>query len=114
MESLSRITDATVDVLRALLDAPGPTWGLALVTASGRPAGSVYPILERLERAGWLESEWEQDASRPGPRRRYYAMNEEGAAAARQAIAVRSARRATRPGGSIATTSTSLVAGGSA
>ena len=114
MESLSRITDATVDVLRALLDAPGPIWGLALVTASGRPAGSVYPILERLERAGWIESEWEQDASRPGPRRRYYTMSEDGAAAARQAIAVRSARRATRPAASSSTATVPVVAGGAA
>ena len=112
MESLSRITDATVDVLRAMLDAPGPIWGLALVTASGRPAGSVYPILERLERAGWIESEWEQDASRPGPRRRYYTMSDGGAAAARQAIAARSARRSTRPAASTATVP--VVAGGTA
>ena len=92
MEPLSRITDATVDVLQSLLDAPGPSWGLAIVQASGRPAGSVYPILERLERTGWLESEWEQDSSRPGPRRRYYTLSEGGAAAARQAIAARPAR----------------------
>ena len=114
MESLSRITDATVDVLRAMLDAPGPIWGLALVTASGRPAGSVYPILERLERAGWIESEWEQDASRPGPRRRYYTMSERGAAAARQAIAVRSARRSTRPAAASATATAPVGAGGAA
>ncbi|MFB9310672.1 DNA-binding IclR family transcriptional regulator [Agromyces hippuratus] len=103
MEPLSRITDATVDVLRALLDAPGPSWGLAVVKASGRPAGSVYPILERLERAGWLESEWEQDAARPGPRRRYYTLSEGGSAAARQAVAARPARTAARSAASVAT-----------
>ena len=112
MEPLSRITDATIDVLRSLLDSSGPTWGLALVKTSGRPAGSVYPILERLERAGWLESEWEQDASRPGPRRRYYTLSDGGAAAARQAIAVRSARTAARSAASVA--AVPAIAGGAA
>ncbi|SIO22242.1 PadR family transcriptional regulator [Agromyces cerinus] len=111
MEPLSRITDATVDVLQALLDSPGPVWGLALVKASGRPAGSVYPILERLERAGWLESEWEQDASRPGPRRRYYTLSEGGAAAARQAIAVRATRSSTAAAAATATTAPAVAGG---
>lgn len=122
MEPLNRITDATVDVLAALLDASGAIWGLALVKASGRPAGSVYPILERLERSGWVESEWEQDASRPGPRRRYYTLSEGAAVAARHAIAVRSARRVTRAAASApapapasgSTTIASVVAGGAA
>lgn len=113
MEPLSRITDATVDVLRALLDSHGPVWGLALVKTAGRPAGSVYPILERLERAGWLESEWEQDASRPGPRRRYYTLSEGGAVAARQAIAVRVARTAKVSAQSPSST-VAAIAGGAA
>lgn len=97
-------------MLRALLDSHGPVWGLALVKASGRPAGSVYPILERLERAGWLASEWEQDASRPGPRRRYYTLSDDGAAASRQAIASRSTR--TSAGCAATATTAPAVAGG--
>ena len=49
--------------------------------------------LERLERAGWLESEWELDADRPGPRRRLYTLTAAGREAARPAIAHRIARR---------------------
>ncbi len=92
MEPLGRITAATIDVLSALDAGFEPTWGLAIIKTSGRPAGSVYPILERLERAGWVSSRWEDDPSRTGPRRRFYELTDEGAAAARVAIAAFSSR----------------------
>ncbi|MDO9398232.1 MAG: helix-turn-helix transcriptional regulator, partial [Herbiconiux sp.] len=82
MEMLKRVTGATVDVLRALLEADGPTWGLVIVKGTGRPAGSVYPILERLEGAGWATSAWEAESARPGPRRRLYELTADGAEAA--------------------------------
>lgn len=82
MEPLVRVTAATVDVLRSLR-AEGPdTWGLQIVKATGRPAGTVYPILERLERSGWVESQWEQGGVRAGPRRRLYRLTEPGGKAA--------------------------------
>lgn len=87
MIPLSRITPATVDVLDALLGGAAPTWGLLLVKRTGRPAGSVYPILERLEGAGWVVSEWEDDPARPGPRRRFYRLTPEGGEAARAVVA---------------------------
>lgn len=94
MTPLSRITAATADVLRALLDAEGATWGMLVIKATGRPAGSVYPILERLEGAGWVTSAWEADTERSGPRRRLYELTTDGAEAAPAAIAhVRSVAR---------------------
>jgi PadR family transcriptional regulator, regulatory protein PadR len=89
MEPLSRVTPATLDVLDAVLDAGAPVWGLRLVKATGRPAGSVYPILERLERAGWVESTWDDDADRSGPRRRLYRPTADGAVEARALLAAR-------------------------
>jgi Predicted transcriptional regulators len=86
MEPLSRITPATLDVLAVLLDSGGPTWGLAVIKGSGRPAGSVYPILERLERSGWVTSAWADEPERPGPRRRYYEFTDDGARAARGVV----------------------------
>ena len=86
MEPLSRLTAATADVLDALLHGHGAIWGLRIVSATGRPSGSVYPILERLERAGWVDSEWEDDAARPGPRRRLYALTADGRVAAADAV----------------------------
>jgi DNA-binding IclR family transcriptional regulator len=82
VERLERITGATVDVLRALRAAPGPQWGLLIIKATGRPAGSVYPILERLEQRGWVVSSWEDDKARSGPRRRLYRFTPDGAEAA--------------------------------
>jgi PadR family transcriptional regulator, regulatory protein PadR len=86
MTPLSRITEATVAVLEILTRHDEPCWGLLLIKESGKPAGSVYPILDRLENAGWVTSSWETDASRPGPRRRYYRLTDDGATAAAAAI----------------------------
>lgn len=87
MDPLARVTPATVDVLRVLEESPDPCWGLLVIKSSGRPAGTVYPILERLESLGWVTSSWEADDSRSGPRRRYYELTEGGAAAAGETIA---------------------------
>jgi len=87
MEPLSRITPATIDVLSCLLDASGATWGLEIIKSSTRPAGTVYPLLERLERLGWVDSRWDDTDNRPGPRRRLYLLTADGAVAAREAVA---------------------------
>jgi DNA-binding PadR family transcriptional regulator len=87
MQPLSRITAATIDVLSVLDESAQPSWGLAIIKSSGRPAGSVYPILERLEASGWVTSSWEENDERTGPRRRYYELTADGATAARSSIA---------------------------
>ncbi|MGW4212956.1 helix-turn-helix transcriptional regulator [Lentzea sp. NPDC004789] len=87
MEPLQRIGKATVDVLEVLLSADEPRWGLEIIKLTGRPSGSVYPLLDRLERAGWVTSEWDDDAERRGPRRRMYRLTAEGAAEARRVVA---------------------------
>ncbi|MBM7784392.1 PadR family transcriptional regulator [Tenggerimyces flavus] len=102
MERLERIGKATVDVLGVLLEAKDPQWGLAIIKATGRPSGSVYPMLERLERAGWVTSSWEDEGTRRGPRRRLYALTKDGAAEARKVRAAKAASaghagRLTRP-----------------
>lgn len=91
MEQLDRVGKATVDVLGMLLEAQEPQWGLAIIKATGRPSGSVYPMLERLERAGWVESSWEDDGARRGPRRRLYALTKDGAAEAKKVRAAKAA-----------------------
>ena len=103
MEPLARATPATADVLEALLQATEPTWGLRIVKATGRPAGSVYPILERLERLAWVDSEWEAENERSGPRRCLYALTGSGVQAAPEAIArVRAAQAPLREAGASA------------
>lgn len=87
MEPLGRIGKATVDVLNVLLDGDQPRWGLEIIKLTGRPSGSVYPLLDRLERAGWVTSSWDDDSERRGPRRRMYQLTAEGAAEARRVCA---------------------------
>lgn len=89
MDPIRRVTAPTLDVLEALLQSDGPTWGLLVIKATGRPAGTVYPILERLERQGWTVSSWEEDTDRPGPRRRLHEFTAEGAVEARGLVAAR-------------------------
>ncbi|MFT4279660.1 PadR family transcriptional regulator [Microbacterium sp.] len=104
MDPLTRVTAATADVLDVLLQAEDPVWGLHVVGLTGRPAGSVYPILERLERLGWITSEWEEPSERRGARRRLYVLSGEARTAAGAAIARarRGAALPARPRGVIA------------
>ncbi len=77
-------------VLRALLEDPeGQHYGLEIAKSAGLATGSLYPILARLEQAGWVESRWEViDQKAEGrPRRRYYSLTRDGAVQARQALA---------------------------
>ncbi|PZE66453.1 PadR family transcriptional regulator [Curtobacterium sp. MCBD17_021] len=103
MEPLLRVTAPTLDVVAALLAAEGPAWGLQLIKVIGRPSGTVYPILERLERQGWIDSSWDDDAERSGPRRRLYEFTADGRQAAAELIDARraadaaAARPAARP-----------------
>jgi PadR family transcriptional regulator, regulatory protein PadR len=92
VEPLGRIGRATVDVLEVLLTSDRPRWGLELIKATGRPSGSVYPLLDRLEQAGWVRSSWDEDTGRRGPRRRMYVLTADGA---REAVKV--CARRTRP-----------------
>lgn len=87
MEPLGRIGKATIDVLAVLIDGDQARWGLEIIKLTGRPSGSVYPLLDRLERAGWVTSHWDDDSDRRGPRRRMYQLTAEGAAEARRVCA---------------------------
>lgn len=73
MENLGRVTPATTAVLEVLLSAER-VWGLQIVKDAGKKAGTIYPILDRLESAGWIEGEWDTEETRKGPRRRYYRL----------------------------------------
>jgi PadR family transcriptional regulator PadR len=71
----------TQAVLAALLQRPAEErYGLELARDAGLAGGTIYPILARLEAAGWLESFWEKiDPVAAGRRpRRYYRLTAEG------------------------------------
>jgi DNA-binding PadR family transcriptional regulator len=79
-----RITHQTIKVLEAILRAPEAS-GASIAKETGLASGTLYPILLRLEAAGWLTSEWEDGdpALLRRPRRRFYRVTAPGAQAAR-------------------------------
>jgi DNA-binding PadR family transcriptional regulator len=91
------MTSSVVAVLEVLLTQPDAArYGLELGTRTGLASGTIHPVLARLERAGWVESAWEDvdpgDVGRP--RRRFYRLTAEGVGAAAAALAAAEARRA--------------------
>src|SRR4051812_40639779 len=85
-----RMTLPTQFILREFLIEPTQQrYGLELCDLIGLSSGTVYPILARLERIGWLTSDWEGGGSITDgrPRRRFYRLSEDGAAHARDALA---------------------------
>ncbi|MER5667453.1 PadR family transcriptional regulator [Streptomyces mirabilis] len=94
-------------VLRALLEDPAKQrYGLELCELAGLPSGTIYPILARLERVGWVGSTWEDPAVHEAagrPRRRFYQVTEGGAEKARLALAhAYRARKQPLPGWAVA------------
>lgn len=69
-------------VLRVL--ALGPTYGYAIAGAleeagfGSVKGGTLYPLLGRLEAAGWVSVEWR--AGEGGPGRKYFALTDTGEA----------------------------------
>ena len=67
-------------VLCVLGQLDAPCYGYALVQclqAQGMPveAGTLYPLLRRLEKQGMLRSQWETAGAKP---RKYYCLTEQG------------------------------------
>ena len=91
MNTGPRMTLQTQLVLRMALVEPIKEWyGLQMARATGLPSGTVYPIIARLERCGWITSRWEnpeEHVAEGRPRRRYYRLTDGGAEAARLALA---------------------------
>jgi PadR family transcriptional regulator PadR len=84
-----RMTTQTLAVLSTILsDAEADWYGLELCEFARLKPGTIYPILDRLMKAGWLERRWEDiDPKVEGrPRRRLYRLTRVGAPAARWAL----------------------------
>jgi PadR family transcriptional regulator PadR len=85
-----RLTQPTLKVLRFLLEKPREgRSGAEMSRATKVSSGTLYPMLARLETAGWLSSEWEvidpHEAGRP--RQRFYKLTAVGQNKAHAALA---------------------------
>ena len=69
-----------------------PAWGLRICEATGHGPGTVYPALDRLMKAGWIEDRWENPEPTDRPRRRFYSVTSVG----RVGYAAEQAKRASR------------------
>jgi PadR family transcriptional regulator PadR len=80
----------TLRALEAFLENPAdPLSGADVQRRSGLASGTLYPILLRLEAAGWFVSKWESiDPSSAGrPRRRLYRLTPGGLSRASEVFA---------------------------
>lgn len=78
---------AAVSVLDAI--ARGYEYGFDVIDATGLPSGTVYPALSRLERDGYVRSDWEDEKAAYAdkrPPRRYYRLTAPGVRALEAAV----------------------------
>ena len=85
-----KLSPTGLRLVRQFCDDPGRKWsGTEISKVTGLGSGTLYPLLAKLEKAGWLTAEWEvideREAGRP--RRRYYTLTANGARGARNALA---------------------------
>lgn len=90
-----RMTMVIMDILDVLMNTPleDPAWGLRLCEQTGRGPGTIYPALDRLMKAGWIEDHWEDPPPADRPRRRFYTITSTGQAELTAAREVRASRR---------------------
>lgn len=73
-------------LLSAFLNRSGsPQYGYELMQETGIKSGSLYPVLGRFEKLGWITGEMEELAEGRPPRR-FYRFNAECRPAAEQAL----------------------------
>lgn len=82
-----RLSLQALRILNTLLGSAAELSGMDIRRETKIATGTLYPILMRLEEAGWLESRWEEvnphEVGRP--RRRLYRVTAVGARKARAA-----------------------------
>lgn len=84
-----RITATVGKVLRVFLEeVTEPRYGFELMQRTGLASGTLYPILARLEAAGWLTSHLEDidPAIERRPARRFYRISQAAATIARDEL----------------------------
>lgn len=86
-------TLAVLELLAACTGSNDPVWGLRICEQLGLGPGTVYPMLERLEEAGFVDATWEADQPSGRPRRRFYELTNTGRAELAAAVAAQAAKR---------------------
>jgi PadR family transcriptional regulator PadR len=85
-----RLSGPALRMLKVFIEHPTKEHsGAEIAKVTGIGSGTLYPILARLEQAGWLNSKWEniKPSEEGRPRRRLYKITGHGQNSARQALA---------------------------
>ena len=82
-----RSSRQTLAILETLLAHPSQ-WhhGYAISRQTGVPSGTLYPVLMRLDKLGWLETKWEESAAQGRPPRHLYRLTGNGREWAREEL----------------------------
>jgi PadR family transcriptional regulator PadR len=82
-----RLSRPTLDLLEALLARPSQWhYGYAISRQTSIPSGTLYPILMRLDKSGWLETRWEDAPTAGRPPRHLYRLTGNGREWAREEL----------------------------
>lgn len=85
MRTQRRPSPQAIRLLGALLESGGAwRYGYHLTKETGLGAGTLYPLLDRLSKLGFLESEWRASELEGRPPRHAYRLTRSGAAYARE------------------------------
>jgi PadR family transcriptional regulator len=76
----SALRDVLYTLSRTVEERPGPV----IAREIGRRPAAVYPILARLETAGWVDSRWARVEPGASARQRLYRLSAHGVVAARR------------------------------
>jgi len=96
-----RLSRQTLDILEALLARPSQWhYGYAISRQTSIPSGTLYPILMRLDKSGWLETRWEDAPTAGRPPRHLYRLTGNGREWAREELRFAQQREFWKPAAS--------------
>lgn len=88
-----RMSRQTLALLGAFLTQPREwRYGYDLSRETALKSGTLYPILMRLNKRGWLETRWVEPDSPGRPPRHIYRLTADGLRSARELVAAKGAR----------------------
>lgn len=96
-----RFSRQTLTILEALLARPSQWhYGYAISRQTSIPSGTLYPILMRLDKSGWLETCWEDSVPQGRPPRHLYRLSGNGREWARDELRAAEQREFWKPAAS--------------
>lgn len=85
-----RMSDQTTLLMKSFLAQPRDwRYGYDLSRETALKSGTLYPILMRLNKRGWLETRWTEPEAPGRPPRHMYRLTTDGLRAARETLAVK-------------------------